>query len=178
MLSADSFRCAGLRDFFRLLGWCRFGAAIGPAGQLNPHNGSSWSNDTSTVNSSSGRIDTYGYNSTGMRTDEYVKYGESGTAYYVAATDFGDSTNPYIATATYDYPTQTTTHSSANQTAYALTFYDTSHQQPQTKTTTLPTVSSGQNGSGVATTKGEYYDNLGRLRRTQDGEGYINYLSY
>src|SRR5580700_2295089 len=139
MLSADSFRCAGLRDFFRLLGWCRFGAAIGPAGQLNPHNGSSWSNDTSTVNSSSGRIDTYGYNSTGMRTDEYVKYGESGTAYYVAATDFGDSTNPYIATASYDYPTQTTTRSTANQTTYTFTFYDTAHQQPQTKTTTLPT---------------------------------------
>ncbi len=145
---------------------------------LNPYNGSSWSNDTSTVNSSSGRIDTYGYNSTGMRTDEYVKYGESGTAYYVAATDYGDTTNPYIATATYDYPTQTTTRTTANQTAYTYTFYDTAHQQPQTKTTTLPTVSTGQNGSGVATTKGEYYDNLGRLRWTQDGEGYINYLSY
>ncbi len=38
-------------------------------------------------------------------------------------------------------------------------------------------MSTGQNGSGVATTIGEYYDNLGRLRWTQDGEGYINYYS-
>ena len=51
-------------------------------------------------------------------------------------------------------------------------------QRSKTKTTTLPTVSTGQNGSGVATTKGEYYDNLGRLRWTQDGEGYINYYGY
>ena len=52
------------------------------------------------------------------------------------------------------------------------------HQQVKTKTTTLPTIPTGQNGSGVATTTGEYYDNLGRLRWTQDGEGYINYLRY
>ncbi|HEV8072384.1 MAG TPA: RHS repeat-associated core domain-containing protein [Planctomycetaceae bacterium] len=145
---------------------------------LNPYNGTSWANDTSTVNASSGRIETYGYNSTGLRTDEFVKNGESGTPYYVAATDFGDSTNPIIPTATYDYPAQTTTRSSGNQTSYTYTFYDTTHQQTKIKTTTLPTVPTGQNGSGVATTKGEYYDNLGRLRWTQDGEGYINYLSY
>jgi RHS repeat-associated protein len=146
---------------------------------LNPYNGTSWANDTSTVNASSGQIETFNYNSTGLRTDEFVKYGESGTPYYVGATDYGDSVNPYIPTATYDYPTQTTTRSSGNQTSYSYTFYDSStHQQPQTKITTLPTVSTGQNGSGVATTTGEYYDNLGRLRWTQDGEGYINYFSY
>jgi hypothetical protein len=40
--------------------------------------------------------------------DEYVKYGESGTAYYVAATDFGDSVNASLSAAVYDFPTQTT----------------------------------------------------------------------
>jgi hypothetical protein len=84
-----------------------------------------------------------------------------------------------IATAIYDYPTQTTTRTSGNTTSYSYTFYDSStHQQFETKTTTLPTVPTGQNGSGVATTKGEYYDNLGRLCWTQDGEGYINYYAY
>jgi RHS repeat-associated protein len=146
---------------------------------LNPYDGSSWSNDTSTVNASSGLIETYGYSSIGQRTDEFAKNGESGTPYYVAATDYGDSVNPYIPTATYNYPTQTTTRSSGKQTSYSYTFYDSStHQQVQTKTTTLPTISTGQNGPGVATTKSEYYDNLGRLRWTQDGEGYVNYYSY
>jgi len=145
---------------------------------LNPYNGSSWSNDTSTVNASSGQIESHAYNSNGMPTDDYVKYGESGTAYYVGATDYGDSVNPFIPTATYDYPTQTTTRSNGNQTSYSYTFYDTAHQQVKTRTTTLPIVSTGQNGSGVATTKGEYYDNLGRLRWAQDGEGYVTYYSY
>jgi RHS repeat-associated protein len=145
---------------------------------LNPYNGSSWSNDTSTVNSSSGQIESYSYNSTGLQTASFVKYGESGTAYYTSANTYGDSVNPTVVTATYDYPTQTTTSSSGNQTSYSYTFYDSAHLQIKTKTTTLPTISTGQNGSGVATTKGEYYDNLGRLRWTQDGEGYINYYSY
>lgn len=52
------------------------------------------------------------------------------------------------------------------------------HQHFNTKTATLPTISTGQNGSGVATTTSGYYDNLDRLRWTQDGEGYIRYYAY
>jgi RHS repeat-associated protein len=146
---------------------------------LNPYNGSSWTNDTNTVNTSSGQIEVFGFNSGGYQTDAWVKDGESGTAYYVSATDYGDSINPAIVTATWDYPTQTTTRSSGLQTSISYTFYDSStHQQIETQTTTLPAVPTTQNGSGVATTTSQYYDNLGRLRWTQDGEGYINYTSY
>ena len=145
---------------------------------LNPYNGTSWANDTATVNSSSGQIETSNYNSNGFRTDAWVKYGESGTPYYVGATDYGDSVNPSVVTGSWDYPTQSTTRSSGNQTSYNSSFYDTAHQQPQSKITTLPSVPTSQNGSGVATTKGEYYDTLGRLCWTQDGEGYINYYAY
>ncbi len=145
---------------------------------MNPYNGTSWANDTSTVNSSSGLVATFGYNATGLLTDAWVKDGESGTPYYVSASDYGDSVNTFLVTGTWDYPTQTTTRSSGNNTVFSYTFYDTAHQQIQTKTTTLPTVPTSQNGSGVATTMGQYYDNLGRLRWTQDGEGYINYYSY
>jgi hypothetical protein len=53
-----------------------------------------------------------------------------------------------------------------------------SDREVKTRTTTLPVIPTTQNGSGVATTSSEYYDNLGRLRWTQDGEGYINYYSY
>jgi YD repeat-containing protein len=145
---------------------------------LNPYNGSSWANDTNTVNSSSGAISVYAYTSSGLRTSTQIKDGESGTAYYVSATAYGDSLNPYLVTADYDYPTQTTTLSNGNATTYSYTFYDSAHQQIETKTTTLPTVPTTQNGSGVATTSVLYYDNLGYLRWTQDGEGYINYYSY
>jgi RHS repeat-associated protein len=146
---------------------------------LNPYNGSSWTNDTNTVNSSSGQIETFAFNSNGYQTDAWIKDGESGTPYYVSATDYGDSVNPSVVTGTWDYPTQTTTRASGNNTTYAYTFYDPStHLQVETVATTLPVVPTSQNGSGVATTTSQYYDNLGYLRWTQDGEGYINYTSY
>lgn len=146
---------------------------------LNPYNGSSWTNDTNTVNSSSGQIETFAFNSNGLQTDAWIKDGESGTPYYVSATDYGDTVNSGIVTGTWDYPTQTTTRSSGLNTTYGYTFYDSStHQQPKTQATTLPSVPTTQNGSGVATTTTQYYDNLGHVRWTQDGEGYINYTSF
>jgi hypothetical protein len=142
---------------------------------LNPYNGSIWTNDTSTVNASSGCVYTYLYNSAGMQTDALVKNGESGTAYYIGASDYGDSANPTLKTADWDYPSQTTTRTGGNQTSYSYTFYDPGvDQQVKTCTTTLPVVPTTQNGSGVATTVKRYFDSYGRLRWTQDGEGYIS----
>ncbi|WP_157605111.1 HNH endonuclease [Schlesneria paludicola] len=145
---------------------------------LHPYDGTSWANDTSTLNSTSGLIRTHSFNTNGQRTDSFVQNGSAGTPYYVAAYDFGDTTNPNLITARYDYPTQTTSRSAGKQRSYSYTFYDTAHQQLKTRTTTWPTISASQNGSGVATTTREYFDNLGRLRWTQDGEGYIDYYSY
>jgi hypothetical protein len=146
---------------------------------LNPYDGSSWSNDTGTVNSSSGLIESFSYSSSGMTTDAFVQNGSGGTAYYVAAADYGDSVNTTLPTAIYDYPAQTTTRTNGIQTTYSYTFYDPGiNQQIKTRTTTLPVIPTTQNGSGVATTTSEYYDTLGRLRWTQDGEGYISYTSY
>ncbi|WP_339910566.1 RHS repeat-associated core domain-containing protein [Symmachiella dynata] len=147
----------------------------------------SWSNDTNTLNSSEGLINIYGYNSDGSRTDHKVKKGRTGTEYYVGAWDYGDGDgdsagddydNNTLLVATYSYPTQTTTRADGKKTSYGYTFWDTDDSEVKTKTTTLPVISTGQNGSGVATTTVEYYGDLGQLRWTQDGEGYINYYSY
>lgn len=146
---------------------------------LNPYNGSSWANDSSTLNASAGLIEAHSYNSEGLRTDSWVKNGSGGTPYYVWAADYAEGTNDYLVTSEYDYPTQTTTRASGIATSYSYTFHDAStHKQIKTKTTTLPIISSGQNGSGVATTTEEYFDGAGRLTWTKDGEGYINYYAY
>ena len=156
---------------------------------LDPYDseGASWSNDTNTLNTSDGLINVYAYNSGGSQTDYKVKKGRTGTEYYVGAWDFGDgdgdstggdSTDGTLPVAEYSYPTQTATRASGVKTQYSYTFWDANDREVKTRTTTLPTISSGQNGSGVATTSSDYYDNLGRLRWTQDGEGYINYYSY
>ncbi|MEZ6032037.1 MAG: RHS repeat-associated core domain-containing protein [Planctomycetaceae bacterium] len=156
---------------------------------LDPYDseGASWANDTNTLNSSDGLFNVYTYNSGGSQTDHKVKKGRTGTEYYVGAWDFGDgdgdstgddSTDGTLLVAEYAYPTQTTTRADGKKTQYSYTFWDTSDREVKTRTTTLPVIPTTQNGSGVATTSGEYFDNLGRLRWTQDGEGYINYYSY
>jgi hypothetical protein len=156
---------------------------------LDPYDseGASWSNDTNTLNSADGLFNVYTYNSGGSQTDHKVKKGRTGTEYYVGAWDYGDGdgdsvgsdhTDGTLLVAEYAYPTQTTTRADGKKTQYSYTFWDTSDREIKTRTTTLPVIPTTQNGSGLATTSGEYYDNLGRLRWTQDGEGYINYYSY
>jgi RHS repeat-associated protein len=63
-------------------------------------------------------------------------------------------------------------------TTYTYTFHDTADTQIQKRTTSFPAISSGENGSGVSTSWEQYFDDLGRLRWTKDGEGYVNYYSY
>jgi RHS repeat-associated protein len=144
---------------------------------VNPYNGTSWANDTSTVNSTSGQIHSYTYNSKGLRTGHLVQTGSSGTPYYLSASDYGDAVNPTLRTATYRYPTQTTSRTSGKQWTYSYSFYDSAHTQISARVKTPPTIATGQNGSGIATTKSKFFDNIGRVRWLQNGEGYVNYAA-
>jgi len=137
-------------------------------------------NDADTLNTSDGLITVYEYNSDKRLNGVRVKKGSSGTAYYVSAIDYGDgSTTPaHLKTATYTYPTQTTTRSSGIQTAVAYTFWDTNKNQIKKQTFTLPSIASGQNGPGVSAVSEAYFDKKGRLRWTKDALGYVNYFSY
>ena len=67
--------------------------------------------------------------------------------------------------------------SSPIETSYAYTWYTDSVQMQQ-RTTTLPAVSTGQNGSGASATRVERFDELGRLVWTKDERGYISYRTY
>lgn len=156
---------------------------------LDPYDseGNSWSNDTNTLNTSEGLINVYTYSSEGMRTDHKVKKGSSGTAYYVWAADYGDGDgdstgadydDKTLITAEYSYQTQTTSRASGNKTSYSYTFWDSNDREIKKITTTLPVIPSSQNGSGIAISTEQYFDNLGRLRWRKDGEGFIDYYSY
>jgi RHS repeat-associated protein len=149
--------------------------------------GNSWVNDTNTLNASDGLIYVNEINSDGVTTGRLVKKGRTGTAYYISATDYGDGDGDGVGQdadyatlpiASYTYPTQTTNRASGVKTQYAYQFWDSDDRQIKKRTTTLPSIGSGQNGSGVATVQEEYYDTVGRLRWTVNGEGYIDYYSY
>ena len=144
---------------------------------------SSGTNDASTLNDYSGLITTYTYNSKGRRTGTLVKKGETGTANYLSYTKYGDGTDDKpdflpIETRTYVSKVSTSPETQGLVTSFAYTFWDTDDTQQKTKKTTLPAVSTSQNGSGEATKTWQYWDELGRLRWTKDGEGHVTYSSY
>ena len=116
---------------------------------------------------------------------------------YVSATDWGDATvdvsneQPWLPTAKYVYPKPTSTRDDPSRiktVGNAYDFWDDDedgvwddNEQLKRITTTLATIgsgSTGQNGSGVATTTEQYLDKRGRVRWTVDGEGYIDYYTY
>jgi len=146
---------------------------------LNPNTGT---NDTDTLNASDGAIRVYEVDAQKIQvTGVKVKKGRTGTAYYVNATDYGDGTNDkpiWAVTGRYRYPTATTTRTAGKKTSYTYTFWDAGDTQLQSVTVTEPSIATGQNGSGTATTRSSHYDKLGRLRWTKDGETYVNYYSY
>ncbi len=62
-------------------------------------------------------------------------------------------------------------------TSYAYTWF-TGTTLAQSVTTTLPSVSSSQNGPGTADTSVVFYDSNGRPIWTKDGEGFLTYTNY
>ena len=152
---------------------------------LDPYDasGPSWSNDADAgvLRSGDGVIYVHEYDTNGYRIGKKVKKGNSGTAYYVYGADYGGTgVADHIISKVYDYPDAQTsrTGGTENTTTYTYTFWDTNNSVIKKKVTTFEAVDTTHNGSGVAITNEEYYDKLGRLRWTKNGEGYINYYSY
>ncbi|MFH1731404.1 MAG: hypothetical protein ABIF82_07120, partial [Planctomycetota bacterium] len=139
-------------------------------------------NDADTLNDSDGLIYTHNYSTEGYRTWTKVQEGENGAANYVSQTDYGDGTDDKpkrLPIATYVYPATGT----SVKTEYTYTFHDTADLQLKERTVKHPKVPTGENGPGdgggdpQVQTK-DYTDDEGRLRWTQDGEGYVAYYSY
>ena len=151
---------------------------------LNPSHNGSYANDEATLHSTAGLIRVYEYNDNGDCTGERIKQGRTGTAYYVAASDYYGGTkenSKHLVTARYEYPEATTDRSAGTRitTTYAYTFWnDDDHNVIKKKTTTRPTVPTGEHGSNSATTTEEYYDEHSRLRWEKDAAGYVTYYAY
>ncbi|MCA9265606.1 MAG: hypothetical protein KDA60_17215, partial [Planctomycetales bacterium] len=150
---------------------------------LNPYSSSSWSNDTGTLNSSSGLIYVNGFTSDGNRESSRVKQGRTGTQNLVRYNTFLSSTDPYqknLVSATYTF-LQTEVNVLGNGTKVYSPSAGRSFWTDGTVkkwTIQMPSIDSTQNGSGTATEYATYYDDEGRVRWRVDGEGYITYYSY
>jgi RHS repeat-associated protein len=135
---------------------------------------------SSTLKTNDGVIYVYFHDTNGNVTQKRVKKGSSivdTSAPLVYAAEYSNSGNNLV-TKEYDYPTQTATVSNGKATTYSYDYYSSDPRRIKTKTTTMPPIDAGQNGSGVESTMVEYFDTYGRLRWIKDGEGYVEYRSY
>jgi len=142
-----------------------------------------WANDTATLRNTDGLINVFKHNSNGYLTDVLIKKGRQSdtnpsdatvptAAKYVEAYDYSYAANTSwmrrgIATASHTYPTETSSRTSSTRatTSYAITF-GTGNDPDHIKqvVTTLPVVSSAENGSDNSAKMAEYFDDVGRLR--------------
>ena len=116
----------------------------------------------------------------GYFEDSKVQEGESGTpVLQETETYFGhtDSNGNTVFVEATDTTYANTNGTGARTTTYGYTFYSGTNQINQ-MTTTLPTISSTENGPGTAAVMTTVYDSDGRVIWTKDAQGYITYTQY
>ncbi len=136
-----------------------------------------------TLNASSGLIqltDYYTSTGSGAATGyvwrNKVQQGSGGTpvilnaSTYTSVTANGATVYPLASATTY----RNTDGSGAVTISFAYTYYSGTTQVQQ-KTTTLPVISTAQNGSGTAATTAEYYDSLGQMTWRMNERGFITH---
>src|SRR5206468_1221383 len=143
------------------------------------------------LNDGTGRIDTITYGSSttattstagdvlGLEKQRSVQQGETGTAILQHAQQYlvhtVGSVSTYVIANETNY--RNTDGTGAETTSNSDTWFSSS-QMLQSVATSLPTVSSGQNGPGSADTATTYNDSYGRPIWTKDGGGFIHYTAY
>jgi YD repeat-containing protein len=129
---------------------------------------------TSTTATSTTAGDVIGY-----LKDAKVQQGELGTAIITSSQQYfsqtASSITIYVIANTSQY--RNTDGTGAETTSFSYTFF-TGTNQIQSMTTSLPVISSGQNGPGTADTQTTFFDTYGRQIWTKDGDGFINYTSF
>jgi len=112
----------------------------------------------------------------------YVQKGQSGTPVliqeltYTSHTD-SNSVTIYPPLAVIDYPDDSNT-SIKITTSYTYNDWYSGTNKLKKRTTTLPSIASGQNGSGTAATIVEEFDELMNLTKRTDERGIINLYEY
>ncbi|RPI63734.1 MAG: hypothetical protein EHM48_01985, partial [Planctomycetaceae bacterium] len=115
----------------------------------------------------------------GYENSTAVRQGELGTPVIQSVVDYiGHSVSTGVAylTATWTYYTGYD-GTGGLTTSYGYTWFSGTNQI-KVETTTNPVVSSGNHGSGVATSTATAYDNHGRTVWTRDAMGFLAYIAY
>jgi len=146
---------------------------------------------SSYLNNSTGLVEKFDYYTTTTATEssagsvagylqkKNVQHGETGTAIKTEEWQYykrtgGSVTVSPIAT---DVRYRNTDGTGGETTTYTYTWFSGTTRQ-ESKTTSLPVISSSQNGPGSADTNVVYFDVYARPIWTKDGDGFLGYIAY
>jgi YD repeat-containing protein len=155
---------------------------------------SSYSSHAVTLNSSSGLVDLFTYDSSGNLTQRKIKEGSSGTPYWLEKRAYlsktlGDNTIQFLSSRTV-YPSETTSDTGGKVTVIDYTFHpdsldldgdqNTSEDSLLVKemTVTHPAVPAAENGENETHTRKSYFNGFGQLQWEKDEMGSISYREY
>jgi len=143
-----------------------------------------------TASSSVGLVNVYGRESSGATTgyllDQFWKAGTSGTAYLDGSQTYGTGSkatgDTYVIRSLIasdrEYPVAITSGTSgSNVTSYATTFYSSSLAIEKV-VTTLPAVSTGNNGSNSSNTRSQHWSQDQNADFEKSEDGHITYRAY
>ena len=145
--------------------------------------GHSGVNDGQTLHNEDGLVHKYVYTD-GVATGERVVLGEkSSTSGYVKARTYLGGTNLnryFLVSSVYEYFPSLSSNPTNKTADYSYQAFWSGTDTRKIVKKTLQAIDSSQNGGDGATGTEtyQYFDDVGRLRWEQDGEGYITYYSY
>ncbi len=84
----------------------------------------------------------------------------------------------FVKTSDKVYPTEVTTDTGSANTTYAYTYHSSDALQVKKRTTTMPVVATGENGSNSAVTLSDYFSLDGLKNWSKDGDSYVHYVGY
>jgi RHS repeat-associated protein len=132
----------------------------------------SYYSSTTATSTTAGGVAGY-LNQTGLQRGETGTSVLQGTTDYISRTAGGRTVYPVADATVYR-----NTNGTGGETTSATYTWNTGSVLPASATVTLPTVTTGENGPGTATSLTAVFDAYGRVQWTKDAGGFLTYFAY
>lgn len=140
------------------------------------------STHTVTTNTTAGMRFIFAYDSNSALSTVKLRDPSNGNQNYQRKKAFSFLTSGdrrrFVKTSDTVYPTETTTDTGGLATSWSYTYHTSDALAVKKRTTTMPTIATGENGSGSAVTLSDYFETDGLNTWSKDGDSFVHYTGY
>jgi RHS repeat-associated protein len=149
---------------------------------FSPKASTSYASHAVTTNSTAGQRFQFSYDSNSALTTVTLRDPSNGNLNYQVKKAFSLVTSGdrrrFVKTSETHYPTETTTDTGGVATSWSYSYHSSDALAVKKRTTTMPTISTGENGSGSAVTRSDYFETDGLHTWSKDGDGFVHYTGW